>query len=101
MTTNASFAAKALALTLALGACGTAAASWFGKGQPVPDWGMQAYKIKTPDYASDASAVILFDEYVETIDAQGRATEREREAIRILKPQGRDNSCAVSYDVDE
>ena len=39
---------------------------------------------------------------VETVDAQGRATEREREAIRILKPQGRNDAyCSVSYDVDE
>ncbi len=58
-------------------------------------------KRTTPDYAKDASAVILYDEYVETIDAQGRAVEREREAIRILEPQGRGNTCAVGYDVDE
>ncbi|HKF47927.1 MAG TPA: DUF3857 domain-containing protein [Terracidiphilus sp.] len=82
-------------------AAGTAGASWFNKGQPVPDWGMQAYKTHTPDYVKDASAVILFDEYVETVDASGRATEREREAIRILKPQGRGNTCEVSYDETE
>ncbi len=68
---------------------------------PVPQWGMDAYKTKVPDYAKDAAAVILFDEYIETIDASGRAVEREREAIRILKPQGRGNTCEVSYDVDE
>ena len=67
----------------------------------MPDWGMAAYKTHTPDYAKDASAVILYDEYVETIDANGRATEREREAIRILKPQGRHDTCEVGYDVDE
>jgi hypothetical protein len=68
----------------------------FGKNQPVPQWGMDAYKTHTPDYAKDAAAVILFDEYVETVDAQGRAVEREREAIRILKPQGRgDVACGV------
>ena len=33
--------------------------------------------------------------------AQGRAVEREREAIRILKPQARGEGCEVSYDVDE
>jgi transglutaminase-like putative cysteine protease len=76
-------------------------ANWFGKSQPVPQWGLDAAQAKTPDYARDAAAVILYDEYVETIDAQGRAVEREREAIRILKPQGRGNICAVSYDVDE
>ena len=78
----------------------TGFAGLFGK-PPVPDWGLAANKTATPAYAKDASAVILFDEYVETVDAQGRAVEREREAIRILKPQGRHNTCEVTYDVDE
>ncbi|HEY2467012.1 MAG TPA: DUF3857 domain-containing protein [Terracidiphilus sp.] len=73
----------------------------FNHNLPVPDWALQAYKTHVPDYAKDASAVILYDEYVETIDASGRATEREREVIRILKPQGRQNTCEVGYDVDE
>jgi hypothetical protein len=72
--------------------------SWFNKGQPIPQWGLDAAKIHTPGYARDSSSVILFDEYVETVDVQGRAVEREREAIRILKPQGRDTGCVVSYD---
>jgi transglutaminase-like putative cysteine protease len=76
-------------------------AGLFNHTQPVPDWGLQAAKTKTPAYVKDAAAVILYDEYVETIDANGRAVEREREAIRILKPQGRHNSCAVSFDEDE
>ncbi len=75
--------------------------SWFSKGQPVPQWGMDAAKIHTPDYAKDSSSVILFDEYLETVDAQGRAVERERYAIRILKPQARETGCEVSYDVTE
>ncbi len=75
--------------------------SAFNKNQPLPDWAIEANKTHTPEYAKDASAVILYDEYVETIDANGRATEREREAIRILKPQGRHNTCEVGYDVDE
>src|SRR5271165_4516897 len=77
-------------------------ASIFGKNKmDPPQWGLEAYKTRTPDYAKDAAAVILYDEYVETVDDQGRAVEREREAIRILKPQGRGNACEVSYDVDE
>jgi Domain of Unknown Function with PDB structure (DUF3857) len=78
------------------------AASIFGKDKvDPPQWGLDAAKTHTPDYAKDAPAIILYDEYVETIDAQGRAVEREREAIRILKPQGRGNTCGVSYDVDQ
>jgi hypothetical protein len=78
-------------------------ASWFGKDkQELPQWGLDAAKTPTPAYVKDAAAVILFDEYLETVDAQGHAVEREREAIRILKPQGRKNTgCEVSYDVDE
>ncbi len=81
---------------------GLGSAPVFGKEKlPVPQWGVDAAKTPIPGYVKDADAVILFDEYVETIDAQGRAVEREREAIRILKPQGRNNTCEVSYDVDE
>jgi hypothetical protein len=76
-------------------------AGLFGKDSPVPQWALDAAKTPTPSYAGDAASVILFDEYVETIDGQGRAVEREREAIRILKPQGRHEACAMHYDVDE
>jgi hypothetical protein len=83
---------------LILSACQPSFGGWLNKNQPLPQWAVDASKTKTPGYANDAAAVILFDEYVETIDAQGRAVEREREAIRILKPQGRGNTCQVSYD---
>jgi hypothetical protein len=93
----------ATALTALLLACVAAPlhAGIFDKNLPVPQWGLDAAKTPTPSYAGDAASVILFDEYVETIDSQGRAVEREREAIRILKPQARDTSCEASYDVDE
>src|SRR5215469_10291715 len=91
----------AAAAAIAGAAWGTASASWFSKGQPVPDWGVQAAKTPTPAYVKDASSVVLFDEYVETVDGSGRATERHRKVVRILKPQGRENSCLVAYDVDE
>src|SRR5215469_12791457 len=93
--------ARYLAIAVLLFASRPGAAGIFGKSQAVPQWGLDANKTHTPDYAKDAAAVILFDEYVETIDAQGRAVEREREAIRILKPQGRHNTCGITYDVDE
>ena len=72
------------------------------KPQPAPQWAVDAAKTATPAVAKDAPAVVLFDEYLITIDDQNRAVERERWAVRILKPQGRGYShCAVSYDVDE
>ena len=90
-------------LLLAMLSVSPSFASIFGKDKlPVPQWGLDAYKTHTPDYARDAAAVILSDEYVETVDTLGRAVEREREAIRILKPQGRQRaSCGVAYDTDE
>ncbi|MGA2887678.1 MAG: DUF3857 domain-containing protein [Terracidiphilus sp.] len=94
------FSARLVAVLLL--AASPSFASWFGKDKQIPDWGLEAAKTHTPDYAKDAAAVVLFDEYLETVDAQGRAVERERYALRILKPQGRhDALCRVSYDVDE
>ena len=91
-----------LVLTPALlASAATAHAGIFGKDSPVPQWGLDAAKTPTPANVGDASAVILYDEYVESIDNQGRAVEREREAIRILKPQSRHEFCSVAYDVDE
>lgn len=75
-------------VVLALGPATAAHAGLFGKDSAVPQWGLDAAKTKTPDYAKDSGSVILFDEYVETVDGQGRATEREREAIRILEAAG-------------
>lgn len=96
-----SFSVRLLTTALLICICKPGFAGIFGKPQTPPQWGLDAAKTHTPDYAKDAAAVILFDEYVETVDASGRAVEREREAIRILKPQGRGNTCEVSYDVDE
>jgi hypothetical protein len=101
-TPNTLLTPRVLAAALLLWSCKPALASWFGNDrQQIPQWGLDAAKTPTPTYVKDASSVILFDEYVETVDAQGRASEREREAIRILKPQGRSNTCQVSYDADE
>ncbi len=82
-------------------ACKPVTAGLFGKSQPVPQWGLDAANTPTPAYAKDSGSVILYDEYVEAVDGQGRAVEREQEAIRILQPQGRHTACRVSYDVDE
>lgn len=90
--------AAACCCALLLG-CATALAR--DKQEPVPQWGLDAAKTPTPEYARDSGSVILYDEYLETVDGQGRATEREREAMRILQPQGRHDGCAIQYDVDE
>jgi hypothetical protein len=68
---------------------------------PAPQWAVDAAKTPTPSKVGDASAVVLFDEYLITVDEQNHAVERERFAVRILKPQGREYShCAIFYDDD-
>ena len=91
----------AAAIALAVATPAPAHAGLFGKDAPVPQWGLDAAQTKTPDYARGSAAVILFDEYVESVDEQGRATEREREAMRILEPQDREIACRTEYDVDQ
>ncbi len=77
------------------------AAAW-DKREPAPQWAVEAAKTPTPSTAGEASAVVLFDEYLITVDDKNHAVEREREAIRILKPQGRGYShCTIGYDIDE
>jgi hypothetical protein len=94
---------RVLTASLLVAACTPAHAGLFtaDKHDPVPQWGLDAAKTPTPANVKDAPSVVLFDEYVETVDAQGRATERRRKATRILKPQGRHDDCYVEYDVDE
>ena len=92
---------RILAALLLVAACAPGHAGLFGKDAPVPQWGLDAANIPTPDYAKGASEVYLYREILESVDAQGRATERERRAFRILQPQARDNSCQVEFDVDE
>jgi hypothetical protein len=70
--------------------------------QPAPQWAVDAAKTPTPATAGNASAVILFNEILITVDDKNHAVERERSAVRILKPQGRGHShCSIGYDVDE
>jgi hypothetical protein len=93
--------AGALVVVLGFGVVAVAAFAR-DKSQPAPQWAVDATKTSTPESAKDAPAVILFDEYLITVDEQNHAVEREREAIRILKPQGRPYShCSIDYDVDE
>jgi hypothetical protein len=102
MATTLSSNSDALRLLVAALLLCTCKPGLASKNQPVPQWGMDAHKIHTPDYAKDAAAIILYDEFVETVDASGRAVERERRAKRVLKPQGRgEATCGVGYSEDE
>jgi hypothetical protein len=85
-------------------ALGCSAAAWAGeKKLPAPDWALEAAKTPTPVVATamNAPAVILYDEYTVTVDAQNRALEQRRFAVRILKPQGREYGyCYAAYDAE-
>ena len=71
------------------------------KPQPAPAWALDVAKTATPFTVNDAAAVVLFDEYLITVDERNHAVERERFAVRILKPQGRKYAhCEASYDTD-
>ncbi len=72
------------------------------KSEPAPQWALDAAKTATPADAAQAAAVMLWDEYLITVDEQNHAVERERSAVRILKPQGRRYAhCEAEYDSDE
>ena len=103
MTIRAANSQVSLAIAAALLLAAAApAASAKDKVEPVPQWALDAAKTPTPKTVGDAKAVVLFDEYLITFDEQNHALERERSAVRILKPQGREDAqCAVDYDVDE
>lgn len=91
------FAMAAACLILA----GTGSAFAKDKSEPAPDWALAAAKTPTPATVGDAPAVMLFEEYLITVDAQNHAVERQRYAVRILKPQGRrEGHCETEYDAD-
>jgi hypothetical protein len=96
-----SLEAGVLAAVVLAFACAPGYAGWLDKSQPVPQWGLDAAKTPTPAYAKGSGEIILYDEYLETVDGQGRAVEREREAIRVVQVQGRHTACETTYDVDE
>jgi transglutaminase-like putative cysteine protease len=54
-----------------------------------PPWVLQATALKVPTYDKDVPAVVLVDESITTIDAEGRVSEVYSYAVRILKREGR------------
>ncbi len=96
------FRLAAAALVAGVLAAANSSASIFGnKPQPAPQWAVESAKIPTPDSAKSFDAVILSDDYLITLDPQGRAVQRERQVVRILRQKGRDWArCGASFDVD-
>jgi transglutaminase-like putative cysteine protease len=89
------------------------AAVWLGAGflglasvaaakEHAPQWALEAAQTPTPPHAGNASAVVLSDAYVITVDRDNHAVEQERYAVRILQPEGRSYAdCEAEYDTDE
>jgi hypothetical protein len=64
---------------------------------PFPDWVAQAAAVSLPEYSRDAKAIILYEDRLITVQPDGRALERSREVIRILRPQGREYAEPLAW----
>jgi hypothetical protein len=71
-------------LLFVLGSFGVAGAS----NPSIPDWAMNASTIKG-DWG-DAKAVVLLQDTLLTVQSDGKAIERDRMVVKILRPEGRD-----------
>src|SRR5664279_376261 len=71
-------------------------------GATVPDWVRSAVAEHLPSYPAETKAVVLLHETVFTVHEDGKAEERVREVIKILRPQGREyGEAGVSFNSDE
>jgi hypothetical protein len=69
---------------------------------PFPDWAVQAAAVKLPSYPANTGAVVLLDDRLVIVGPDGRATERQRRVVKILRPQGREyGEIVASYSKDE
>ncbi|MGB8536601.1 MAG: DUF3857 domain-containing transglutaminase family protein [Acidobacteriaceae bacterium] len=88
--------APLLLCVMATGPHGALAANTF------PDWIVQAAGTRIPSYPSAVGAVVLLDDRLVTVAPDGRATERERRVLKILRPRGRQYAAIVAgYSKDE
>ncbi len=68
----------------------------------VPDWVRSAAAEHLPAYPAETKAVVLLHETIFTVHEDGKAEERVREVVKILRPQGRDyGEAGVSFNSDE
>ncbi len=80
----------------------TLAAPAVRAANPIPDWVVQAAAARLPAYPAPTSAVVLLDDRLVSVGADGRVTERQRRVLKILRPQGREYAEIVaSYSKDE
>lgn len=72
------------------------------KQDSVPDWVTTAAAQKLPEYPADTNAVVLLDDTTYTVAPNGTAVEHCRHAVKILRPQGRDEGLvSIPFDKDD
>jgi transglutaminase-like putative cysteine protease len=65
---------------------------------PFPDWLVQAAADGSAQkYPAETKAVVLLDDTLITVGPDGKATERERSVLKILRPQGREYAEIVAW----
>ena len=75
--------------------------AWAGHSEGVPEWVRTASAEHVPAYPADTRAAVLLDETTYTVAPDGSAIEHRRRAVKILRPQGRDDAIVfVPFDKD-
>lgn len=73
----------------------------FASKDSVPDWVTAAIAQPKGTYTPETSAVVLLNDMTLTVGTDGKAVERTRHVVRILRPNGRDEGIVeVPYDKD-
>ena len=68
----------------------------------MPDWVRAVAAQPVPSYSPDTKAVVLLEDTTYTVASDGSAIEHLRTAIKILRPQGRDDGLvSVPFDKDQ
>ncbi len=80
-------------LVVSFVACGPAGAST----PPFPDWVTQVSAAALPDHSKDAKAIVLLEDRLIMVQPDGRAVERRREVVKILRPQGREYAKPMAW----
>lgn len=88
---------KYFCLVLAIGVLTFGSSAAFAGNPPLPEWMLAAANAKLPAYAPDTKAVVLLDEIVLTVNLEGKAVERQRKVVKILRPQGREFADVVVW----
>jgi hypothetical protein len=70
-------------------------------GDSAPDWLRAAAQEKLPEYDKDTVAVMLLDEAQTTVHDDGEIDTLHRRAIRLLRPEAREEYGGIAVDFDK